>query len=82
MEINLSDYIIGSSLKIIVKPNSKKNEIIGYDDSRKAVRIAIKAPAEDNRANKEMIKFISRLLRKKVRIMSGLKNKEKLLKIE
>ena len=69
-------------VKILVKPNSNKDELLGFDEVRKAWRISISAPAEDNKANIAVIKFFSRLTKKKVRIVSGLKSKEKLLSIE
>ncbi len=66
--------------KIIVKPNSAKNEILKFDEGRKAYRVSIKEKAEDNKANIEIIKFFSKLLKKKVKIIKGLKSKEKVLK--
>ena len=68
--------------KIIVKPSSNKNEIIGYDVERGAYRVNIKAKPEDNKANIEVIKFFSRLLKRRVKIIKGLKGKEKLLRVE
>ena len=79
--MNLEKYIKNNSLKIVVKPNAKKNDILGYDESRKAVKVAIAAQAEKNKANTEVIKFFSRLLKRPVQIKSGLTSKEKLLKI-
>lgn len=67
--------------KIIVKPNSDSNEILGYDSLKQAYKINIKAPADKNKANKEIIKFLSRLIGKKVRIKSGLRSKEKLVEV-
>jgi len=69
-----------TSFKIVVRPNSSKNEILGYDAAKGAYRVNIKAKAEDNKANIEVIKFLSRLLRKRVRIVKGLKNREKVIK--
>jgi len=74
--------ITQNPFKIIVKPNSPKSELLGYDKERQAYRVAIKAKPEDNKANIEIIKFFSRLLKKRVHIISGLKSKEKLLKTE
>ena len=68
--------------KIIVKANSSKNEILGYDKEREAYRVNIKAKAEANKANIEIIKFFSRLLKKRVRIVKGLKSKEKIILAE
>ncbi|MEM4263454.1 MAG: DUF167 domain-containing protein [Candidatus Woesearchaeota archaeon] len=77
--MNIEDYIKNNSLKIIVKPNANKSEILGYDESRQAVKVSIKAPPDKGKANAEVIKFFSRLLKKKVLIKSGLTSKEKLL---
>ena len=79
--MNIEKYIKNNSLKILVKPNSKKNEILGYDENRKAVKVAIAAQAEKGKANLEVIKFFSKLLGKQVKIKSGLASKEKLLKL-
>ncbi len=76
--MNIEKYISENSLKIIVKPNSPKTEIIGYDEKRKALRVSIKAPAEKNKANLEIIKYFSKILKRQVKI-KGLSSKEKLL---
>ena len=77
--MNVLDYVKNDRLKIIVKPNSKENKILSYDENKQALRVSIEAPAEDNKANIEVIKFFSKLLKKKVTIRSGLKSKEKLI---
>lgn len=74
--------ITENSFKIIVKPNSPKNEIWGYDEERQAYRVNIKAKPEDNKANIEIIKFLSKLLKKRVNIIRGLKSREKIIKTE
>ena len=68
--------------KIIVKPNSNKNEVVKFDKYKKAYRVNIKEKAEDNKANLEIIKFFSKLLKKKIKIVKGLKSKEKVIKAE
>lgn len=42
--------------KVIVKPNSTKNEVIGFDNDKKAYLVRIKAKAEDNKANNRVNK--------------------------
>lgn len=79
--MNIKDYVKNGSLKILVKPNARKNELLGYDESRKAVKVAVAAQAEKGRANLEVIKFFSKLLGNPVKIKSGLASKEKVLKI-
>jgi len=65
--------------KVIVKPNSRKNEILGYDEGKRAYIISIKEKAEDNQANIELIRFLSKMLGRKARIKSGLKSREKII---
>ena len=66
--------------KVIVKPNSRKNGILGYDEKKQAYLISIKEKAEDNKANIALIRFLSKMLGRKARIKSGLKSREKLIK--
>ena len=73
------DQLKSGKIKILVRPNAKKDEIIGYDENRKAWRVAIAAPAEENKANLAIIKFFSKLAGKPVRILTGLKSKTKIL---
>jgi uncharacterized protein len=67
-------------IKVIVKPNSKKNELF-YDEESKQYRINIKAKPENNKANIELIKFLSKRFGK-VKIVSGLTSKKKVIEIE
>jgi uncharacterized protein (TIGR00251 family) len=80
--MDIQQYIKNSYLKILVKPNSPKTEIIRWNEDKKALRVNVHAKPEDNEANIEVVKFFSKLLKKKVVIKSGLRSKEKLLKIE
>ena len=49
------------NIAIIVKPNSSKNELIGFDKDKNAYKVNIKASPENNKANIEIIKFFSKL---------------------
>ena len=70
-----------NKFKIIAKPNSKENKVEGFDKERNAYRVCVKAKPEGNKANIEIIRFLSKLLKKKVKISSGLKSKEKIIEI-
>lgn len=48
-------------LKIKAVPNSSKNEICGLFDD--ALKVKIKAPAVENKANEELVKFFAKLLK-------------------
>ncbi len=69
------------NVKVILKPNSSKNKIIKFDSERNAYIVEIKAPAHNNKANIELVKFLSRFLKKDVKIIRGFKSREKILKI-
>ena len=71
-----------NSFKIIVKPNSPKNGVLGYDNNRRAYRIAVKAKPENNRANMEIVRFLSRLLKKRGRVVKGVRSREKWIRSE
>jgi uncharacterized protein len=77
----LEKYIKDNHLAIIARPNSAKTEIIGWDDEQMALKINVHARPEDNKANVEIIKFFTRLLKRKVTIKSGLTSKHKILRI-
>ena len=74
-------YIREGKVKVILKPNSPKNRIVKFDSRKNAYRVEIKAHAQHNKANTELIKFLSRTLKKDVKIIKGFKNREKLIKI-
>ena len=75
IELKNKEYI-----KIIVKPNSNENKIVKYDKNREAYIVNIKAKPVKNEANKAIIKFFSKLLKKKITIVKGLKTREKIIK--
>ena len=75
----IEQFIEDGILKVIVKTNARKTGIIGQING--LVKIAVKAPAEMGKANQELIKFLSKLLKKNVEIISGLTSKQKILKI-
>lgn len=68
-------------VKVILKPNSPKNRIVKFDSERNAYMVEIKAHAQHNKANIELVKFLSKLLKKNVKIIKGFKSREKLIKI-
>lgn len=81
MKYMLNNYITKNKIYISVKPNAKKTEILSFDAENKIVKIAVAAAPDKDKANKELLKFISRELKKKVAFVSGLRSKEKVLEI-
>ena len=64
-------------IKLKVKPNSKKTEILRKENNE--IVLAVKSPAENNKANLEIIKFFSRKLKTKIMIAKGLKSRNKII---
>ena len=64
-------------LEIKVNVNKHKNEIASFDP----FILNIKEKAEKNKANIEIIKFLSKQFGKRVRIVKGLKSKIKVINL-
>ncbi|MDP2750912.1 MAG: DUF167 domain-containing protein [Nanoarchaeota archaeon] len=77
----IKKYLQNNRLTIHVKPNSSSNEIISYDENKKALKVNIAAAPDKDKANKEVIKFFSKILKKKVRIAAGLRSREKIIEL-
>ena len=76
---NISGEIMGK-ITVIVKANSKNNKIY-FDDNKKVYVVEVKEKAEKNKANIAVIKLASKCFNKKIKIVHGLKNKEKVLEL-
>jgi hypothetical protein len=77
----LPEILKRSKIIVIVKPNSKKTKIASVDEDREALKIELRAPAHEGKANRELISFLHKLTRKQVRIVRGLKSKEKAVEL-
>ena len=64
-------------LNITVKPNSPKTKIL--EEAGNNLKIAVAAPASDNKANQELIKFLKKKFKKNIKIIRGLTSKKKLV---
>ncbi|WP_297481118.1 DUF167 domain-containing protein [Thermococcus sp.] len=67
----------GTILLIYVHPKAKKNKIEGIDEWRGRLKVKIKAPPVEGKANKEVVKFFSKLLGTEVVILKGETSREK-----
>ena len=65
-------------IKIKVKPNSGKQSI---EKKGEIYLINVKSPAENNKANIEVIKMLERYFKKSVKIKSGLTSRNKIIEI-
>ncbi len=68
-----------AKLEVIVQPNSKKNEIVFCEDG--AIKIRIKEKPVEGKANKELIRFLKKILKTKVEILKGERSERKILNI-
>ncbi|MFC1734186.1 DUF167 family protein [candidate division KSB1 bacterium] len=80
--MKVEEIVREQNFKIIVKTNSPLTKVTAVDEVRNALRVDVAAPPDKGKANRELIKFFSKLLKKKVKIVHGLKSKEKILRIE
>ncbi|MCK9152013.1 DUF167 family protein [Methanobacterium alcaliphilum] len=71
----------GILVNIDVTPNASKFAISGYNSWRERIEIRITALPQKGKANKEIIKEISKLTGKEVELVSGQKSHQKTLKI-
>ena len=62
---------------LVVKANASKNEILSFENN--VYKISIKAPAKDGKANLELVKFMSKKLGKKIKLVSGFNSKNKVI---
>ena len=67
--------------KVVVKVNASKNEILGYDAVKKVYKVGLKEKPIEGEANKELQRFLSKELKKRVRIVSGLRSREKMIEV-
>ncbi len=65
--------------KVVVKPGSSKNEVLGYSEDKKAYVIDIKAAAEKGKANTELLNFLRKATGKRFVIKNGIRSREKTL---
>jgi len=77
----VNDVLDGVLIDIEVSPKSKSFEIVEYNDWRERIEIRIKSPPFKGKANKEIINEFSRITGNPVEIISGLKSRQKTLKI-
>ena len=66
-------------IKIKVYPHSGKEEIVKLSDD--SYKVYLKKPAEDNKANIELIKLFSKHFKSQVSIVKGYKGRDKILEI-
>jgi len=70
-------------MKFIVKPNKKETKIINFDENKQAYIIEVRGRPINNEVNLELIKFLSKKYKTtNIKIIKGLKSKEKIIDIK
>lgn len=67
-------------IKIKVHPHSGRKEIIRVDDD--SYKVYLKKPAEDNKANIELLKLLKRRFGVEAKIIKGLTSRNKIVEID
>ena len=80
--MDIRSFFVNDCIKIVVKPNAPKTEVVGQDENKKALRVAVNAVPDKDKANNKLVKFISKQIGENVEIISGSKSREKLIKIK
>ncbi len=76
--MDIQKYIKNNILQIKVIPNSSKNELI---EEEHGLKLYLNAVPDKNKANLALIKYFKKELGLVVEIKSGLKSREKVLRI-
>ena len=82
-KFKLHDGKYGAALTIRVTPRSRKTEFSGILDDG-TLRIRICAPPREGKANKELIKFLSKILKvrkNQIEIVAGEKSLDKIVSV-
>ena len=75
--MDLYKYIKDNQIRLKVIPNAKNSLI----EENGKLKLFLKSLPQKNKANSELVKFFKKKLNLKVEIISGLKSREKLLKL-
>jgi uncharacterized protein (TIGR00251 family) len=66
-------------IKVKVYPSSGKEEIVKINE--KEYKVYLKKPPEDNKANIELIKILKKYFLKNIRIIKGLRSRNKIIEV-
>jgi len=66
-------------IKVIVKPNSEEEAVEKVSDDQYLLKV--KEPAEKGKANAAAVKLLHRYFKKRVRIIRGFSDRDKIIEI-
>jgi len=67
---------------VYIKPNASVTTFLGFDKERQSYIISIKEPAEGNKANQALLKFLKKLTGKNPKLVSGKTSRKKQIRLE
>ncbi len=76
--MEISKFVKNGTMSLHVTPHSSRNELI-EEDGR--LKLYLHAPPEKDKANKELLKFFKKKLGVRVEIVSGMKSREKVVRV-
>ncbi|MFH1064843.1 MAG: DUF167 domain-containing protein [Candidatus Woesearchaeota archaeon] len=77
--MDITNHINNNILKVVVKPNAPKTEVIGWDENKQMLRIAVAAVPDKDKANTELLKFLKRQTGKRCELKAGARSREKVI---
>ncbi|RLE43319.1 hypothetical protein DRJ19_02805 [Candidatus Woesearchaeota archaeon] len=71
-------------MKILVyaKPGKAENKVLRFDRKERIMEVWIKEKAIEGKANQELIKFLTRYFKKRVKLLKGGKSRKKIIEVE
>ncbi|PIN76867.1 YggU family protein [Candidatus Woesearchaeota archaeon CG10_big_fil_rev_8_21_14_0_10_36_11] len=76
--MEISQHIHNELLRVHVIPNASRNHVI---EEHTQLKVYIKAVPDKNKANSELVRFFKKEFGLRVTIKSGLKSRDKVLKV-
>ncbi|MBU2476634.1 YggU family protein [Candidatus Micrarchaeota archaeon] len=68
-------------IEVHVKPNSKKFEVLGFNAWNNCLELKTKEKAVNGKANKELEKELTKILKTEIKIIQGKKSKTKKIQL-
>jgi len=68
-------------IEVHIKPDSKKFEVLGFNEWNNFLEIKTKNKAIKNQANKELEKELQKIFKTKIKIIQGTKSKNKKIEL-
>jgi uncharacterized protein (TIGR00251 family) len=78
---DLRASLVKGPITVRVRPRAKVTKVQSSDETSSIYQFALRAPPEKGAANRELVKYVSKLVGKPVRITRGLKSRTKVLQL-